>query len=443
MDVAPKGYVVGVRQPYNLANSQPIQLTFVLDPGGQSVSVALVDQDGKALTGGCAWLFTTNAIGQRSGLVSTGCASEKSNGIAALGSVVPGDYAALPVQSPSDYAPITSSQAIHVVDGEDATATFTYQPAGAATFTVLMPDGSPSQNYSCLALTSTAKDNPSVSSACGPDQSGAFSAASVPVGTYLVTQGLNGSPKGLAFPAKSIKVKIKQGKSSHKTITLEPGGQGIVVTTLDDTGQSVSGSCVNIFKEVDGAKGQQAGSGCSSADESQSGTTTVWGLPPGAYLVQATSFGQLQLALPAPTKVDVETGKAAEVTIQALPTTTLKVSVTGAKHKLTKTCFAAVTTDVNGPALYNNFRCDEDDGVIDGRVEFVTVPADSTITVLALAVPSGWTLPDAVTVSAVAGKAKSVKLVANRRFGADNSPRRCRGSAAPIHVLQHLCQPKR
>jgi hypothetical protein len=407
MIMAPKGYLAGQSQPLD---GQATELTFKLEKGGSTIEVTSIDAAGKPLTGACFILTAVPESGGSGPAASYACAGKKSKGLVRFDGFAPGQYETIVLDQPENAATLKQNQLFTVEKGKTSKIAYTFGPAGSVKLVFVNPDGSQLSTPRCWGLAPVDAEFFFQGLACGPDQSGAFLTDDVPAGTYGLAIFNQGIPRNTALPKKAVKIVVKAAKVSEVTIQLTSGGQGVVVSTLDPDGAPLNGACISVLSMKDGKPYRQAGYTCPAADEQASGTTTFWGLEPGSYYVQVTSFGQAQYAAPALKKVKISAGKEADVTIQAEIGGILNVSVRYKQKNIDGFCLYA-SSDIG--AFYPQYfqrSCDADDGAKDGRVTFTNVPSGKKISVIASSAPSGWTLPALESVSLESGATGSLKL---------------------------------
>lgn len=346
MIVAPRGYQVGEQKSFT---DTVVDLTFTPQKGGSRLQISSVDQNGKPVTGGCFHIYPTSPLGGYAPIdLSYVCTGKSSKGVATLDGTPEGRYVVQPGQEPTNYGAIDQIQNVKVEQGKSADVRFAFAPAGSVTLTVLNPDGSPNTVGGCWLLNGVNGTKTANTLVCGPDQTGAFIGQNILEGSYELSSFFGGLPKGMTLPKKLTAIVVKRAKQTSASVQLEAGGQGIVVSALDPSGQPVSFTCFNVYSSKNGRPYNQVGNACSSTTEQQqqTGTATLWGIEPGDYFVQATQFGQGNFPMSPLKKARVKAGKETDVTLQAGPGATLTVRTRDENKKAVMGACIGATTDI-------------------------------------------------------------------------------------------------
>jgi hypothetical protein len=285
---------------------------------------------------------------------------------------------------PAAYA-ITNGSLVDVVENKEADVTLSFEPGGTAKVTEIFADGMP-PTPACVVLSSTEPNNFTSKSNCSQTEASVIELINVPVGTYQVKPLFAGAGY--------------TGAVDPVVITIE---EGIAVTTIDEAGQPITEVCVVAYKIDDDGNRDSGTSECAFGNSS----TTIWGLEPGTYAVEYSSFQYLS----APSElVEVRAEETAATTLQALPSESIDVTLEGPDgNVIPGGCFFVSDPEAVDRTV-TAFGCDLNDGTLDGRTTLAPIAVDRELTVLPVYVPDGFGLPRGKSVTVTDGAPGEVTL---------------------------------
>lgn len=295
---APAGYISGTNIPFSLGAGLTVPVTIDLQPGGRTVFVNAVDQNGELVSEACFSIYTNAGFGRLGELVSSSCTpppGDPDEGNASFPGIAPDNYIAVQTRVPTGYA-----------RAGDTPFTVSASGTGPIIVTVVSPTVDLSGD---LIVNKVDEHGEPLAGACfavhadiGGGQPGNVVAQQCDAddgqsdGTLIFTGPTPGeyvlaeyrAPDGYVTGGQR---QVTIGVDTPTTVTVPnvPGGSEIAIRTVDpETGALLPGACFAVHR--DNGSGQVAPGSfvvgrCDDSDGDSNGITPFTGLAAGDYLL--------------------------------------------------------------------------------------------------------------------------------------------------------------
>jgi hypothetical protein len=442
---AAAGYQVGSRSSFDYTQGATAQLSVTQTKGGETLTITALDASGAGITEGCFYLARDNGVGLLGQPIGRGCVPDgATDGIVTIGGLPAGDFilqnAFTQTLRPKEYR-----MPVSIRSGKDAEVAVAYAPATTGSIAVQVVDdsGAPVLGNVCLTATQTDGDKTGFGSTCDQydnstpgsyDPDGTVLLTGLPDGKYEILP--NPTPAGYRIAKNPAHATVAGSAMAKATFKLKAGGQSLtIVTQRSDPTASITGGCFSIYE----ATGHFTLDdwyffGCQNGQSADGSLTLSLSVPEGNLVIAQSGGTPGQAPMPDKT-VTVGKGEQVSVTVETVPAGVIRVAFLDAAGKSVRNgCVEAIgeIDEYQGGRAHPlgepaPAACDIDDGVADGAITILSLPAGK-YRIVPVTPPHGFLLPASASVNVKSGRTATVKLTTAKGGGllnvaiADASP---------------------